>query len=177
MRWWVPALSVPVVALLTQPLWAPQLGVGVLGEVAAAGPVGAPVAVAVFLVLVAFYCRLLARLLEAVPRPLRRRSARSVWLMFAVPVNFVEDVVIVHEISASLRSDGRVPAPSVLRWTVLGHAWCAAQIVSLLPGVVGVATGGAALVLWATHWVLTGRLVRVLTTRSGLASTHGVARG
>lgn len=153
-------LSIPVVALLTQPLWAPQWGAGILGEVAALGPAGAVVAIAVFFALVALYCRLLQRLLAGVPAEHRTRSPRSVWLMFAIPLNFVEDLFIVHDLAASLRRHGVLPVPAIRAWTVLGMSWAALQLGSLLPGVVGVAAGGLAALAWVAHWVLTAALVR-----------------
>ena len=155
-------LTIPVVALLTQPLWAPQWGAGVLGEFAAAGPLGGTVAVAVFLGLVALYVRSLQHLLLAVPVAHRARTPRSVWLMFAIPFNFVEDFQIVTDVAASVRTDGRTSAVVVSVWTWLGHAWCVLQIVSLLPGVLGLAGGAAAIVAWAVHWALTGVLTRRL---------------
>lgn len=155
-------LTVPVLVLLTQPLWAPQWGAGILGEIIAFGPLGAVLAIAVFFGLVALYCRELQRLLAAVPTVRRRRSPRSVWLMFALPFNFVEDFVIVADIGASLRSDGRVPNSRIGRWAALGHAWCALQIGSLLPGPVGVGCGVLALIAWVWHWALTRWLRRGL---------------
>lgn len=155
-------LTLPVCALLTQPLWAPQWGAGILGEVHALGTVGAAVAVLVFLALVAAYCRHLQRLLAAIARPARTASPRSVWWMFAIPYNFVEDFFIVCAIADSLRNDGRIDPARQRRWRRLGLAWCALQIVSLLPGAVGVAGGGAALLAWSGHWALSVRLLRSL---------------
>ena len=154
-------LTLPVAALLAQPLWAPQLGAGILGEVAALGSVGAPIAIAAFFGLVALYVLSLRRLLRAVPPPSRARTPASLWLMFAIPFNFVEDFEIVAGIARSLRAEGRIAAARVRRWHRLGIAWCALQLVSLLPGPVGVSGGALALIAWAVHWVLTERLVRV----------------
>ncbi|MBN7135061.1 hypothetical protein A7A76_09870 [Lysobacter enzymogenes] len=155
-------LTVPVAALLTQPLWAPHWGAGILGEIHALGAAGAAVAVLAFLALVAAYCRCLQRLLAAIPPAARTASPRSVWWMFAIPYNFVEDFFIVAAIAASLRNDGRVPPARRRLWRRLGLAWCALQIVSLLPGALGVAAGAAALPAWAAHWILSVRLLRLL---------------
>lgn len=155
-------LTLPVCALLTQPLWAPQWGAGILGEVHALGPTGAIVAVVAFFALVAAYCRHLQRLLAAVPPPARAAAPGSVWWMFAIPYNFVEDFFIVAAIAASLRNDGRVDPARQRRWRRLGLAWCGLQIASLLPGAVGVAAGAGALLAWAAHWALSVRLLRYL---------------
>ncbi|MEH1016274.1 hypothetical protein V6U90_24600 [Micromonospora sp. CPCC 206060] len=156
-------LTVPVVALLTQPLWAPSWGAGILGEVATFGVPGGIAAIAVFFGLVALYCRHLQRLQECVTPEARLRSPRSVWLMFAIPFNFVEDFFIIADLGGSLRRDGRVPGSVIRSWTVAGKAWCLFQIASLLPGTVGVASGVLALGVWAWHWSHTALIGRRLT--------------
>ena len=156
-------LTVPVVALLTQPLWAPGWGAGILGELALLGGPGVALAVAVFFVLVAFYCRSLQRLLALVHPEARRRSPRSVWFMFALPFNFVEDFFIVADLAASLRQDGRTAPKTCRLWLVLGEAWCVLQIASLLPGEAGIVSGTVALLLWVWHWGHTVVIRRRLT--------------
>ncbi len=160
-------LTVPVAVLLTQPLWAPQWGGGILAEVAAFGPVGGGIAVLVFLGLVALYCRDLQRTLEAIPAARRTATPRSVWLMFVIPYNFVEDFFIVGGIAASLARDGRTPGRTQRIWRDLGLAWCGLQILSLLPGPVGVIGGVLALLAWAVHWGLTRRLIGRLSVAVG----------
>lgn len=155
-------LSLPVIALLAQPWWAPHWGAGILGEIHALGPTGSIAAVAVFFALVARYCHCLQRLLAAIPPPARTASPRSVWWMFAIPYNFVEDFFIVAAIAASLRNDARIDPSRQRRWHRLGSGWCALQILSLLPGAVGFAAGAAALAAWVAHWALSVRLLRVL---------------
>jgi len=156
------ALTVPVAALLTQPLWAPQWGAGILGEVAAFGPVGGIAAVLAFLALVALYCVSLQRLFEAIAPQHRAAAPRSVWLMFVIPYNFVEDFFIVGNLAASLRRDGRTAAGRRRLWLWLGMSWAGLQIVSLLPGPLGVAAGVVALAGWAVHWRLTHAMTRSL---------------
>lgn len=155
-------LTLPVVVLLTQPLWAPEWGAGILAEVAALGVWGALAAVAAFFRLVALYCGALQRLLAAVPAEARRRSPRSVWLMFAIPLNFVEYFFIVADVGHSLAGDGRVPSTSLRVWTVVGTAWCALQLVSLLPRPIGIVGGALAVALWLAHWAHTLVLLRRL---------------
>ncbi|MBD3575668.1 MULTISPECIES: hypothetical protein [Streptomyces] len=154
--------TVLVSVLLTQPLWAPEWGSGVLGEVAAPGLPGAVAAVAVFFGLVALYCRSLQRTLHLVPPRARAAAPRSVWWMFAIPCNFTEDFFIVRAVAVSLASDGRTAPAAVRRWQAVGFAWCGLQIVSLLPGAAGRAGAVAALLLWAAHWAETARLNRRL---------------
>ncbi|MFF8382619.1 hypothetical protein [Streptomyces kanasensis] len=161
---WVKAAGTAAVTfLLCQPLWAPQWGRGLLGEV---GGLGVPVALAVVLVflgLVALYCRALQRMLERVRPGAAERSPASVWWMFAIPYNFTEDFFIVHAGARSLAADGRVDRRFVRRWAVLGHGWCAFQILSLFPGAAGYVGGAVAVPLWVAHWGLTARAGRTLT--------------
>ncbi|MEV7611584.1 hypothetical protein [Streptomyces sp. NPDC089799] len=159
-----------VTALLTYPLWGPQGGGdGILGEITARGPAAALLTAAVFLALVALYCRALQRTLTLIPAAARAAPPASVWWMFAIPHNFTEDFFIVRNVAASLAADGRVPARSVRHWALTGHGWCALQILSLFPGAAGRAGGGLALLLWAAHWVLTVRVNRSLAVRPSTA--------
>jgi hypothetical protein len=116
---------------------------------------GLPLA-AVFLALVALFCRDLETTLRltAAPRP------RSVWWMFAMPFNFVEDFFIVDTVSTALEQTGRFANSG--RW--LGWVWCAAQICALAPHqLVSAAASGLALVTWALHWRTVRRANHVLT--------------
>ncbi|WP_066364764.1 hypothetical protein [Herbidospora mongoliensis] len=150
--------TVLVTALIAYPLYAPHSGMGILGEVTAAGPVGGFAFVAAFFGLVTLYCRALQRtlVLAGADRP------ASVWWMFAIPYNFTEDFFIVGKVRAALA--GRV-TPEFLRWwTVLGYGWCAFQILSLFPGPAGYAGGAVAIPLWAAHWIMTSRVQHTLGT-------------
>lgn len=145
-----------VTALLTYPLWAPEWGTGVLGEIAIVPFPGNLAIVVGFFGLVALYCATLHRLAT------RTGMARpaSVWWMFAIPYNFIEDFFIIERVAAAL--DNHASAVTVRTWRLLGYGWCGAQLVSLLPGEVGWLGGAVALVLWVVHWVLTVRIMRRL---------------
>lgn len=160
-------LTIPVVGLLTQPLWAPHWGAGILGEVAALGTIGAILATAVFFGLVALYCLSLIRLLSQVRPDDRARTPRSLWLMFAIPFNFIEDFAIVADIRTSLRRDGRIGHRDSAIWFALGLGWCGLQLGSLIPGTVGFAAGALALIAWVAHWWHTTELTRRLARRVG----------
>lgn len=138
-----------VTVLLTYPLWAPQWGQGILGEFWAAGMPGGLIAVLVFFGLVALYCRGLQRTLMLTGHA----NPASVWWMFAIPYNFTEDFFIVRNVSVSLA--GRMSDGFVRRWTVVGYAWCAFQILSLFPGIAGYVGGAIAIPLWIGHWAMT----------------------
>ena len=162
MRLFTVVATIPVVALLTQPLWAPAWGAGILGEVVGLGPLGAIAGIIVFFGLVALYCNQLYSLARTLPTFAREADPRSVWLMFAIPFNFVEDFFIVRAIGAALDRAGIARAKP---WLIIGFAWCGFQIASLFPGIVGVVSGVLALVVWAVHWVLTVSVLREVTSR------------
>jgi len=142
-----------VTGLLTYPLWAPQWGAGLLGEVAAVPWPGNLVIVLVFLGLVALYCATLERLMRAAgaARP------ASVWWMFAIPANFVEDFYIIGRVASAIAD--RVQPAVLRRWLILGYGWCGFQILSLFPGWLGLLGGVIAIPLWLAHWMLARRLL------------------
>lgn len=147
--------TLAVVALLS-------LRPGLFAEAAGRPPAVSLAVVAVFLGLVAWYCRTLQRTLALVRPEARAAAPASVWWMFAIPYNFVEDFFIVHAVAASLARDGGIGGRAVRRWSAFGYGWCGLQILSLLPGAVGYAGGAGALLLWAVHWPLTLRINRRL---------------
>ncbi|MGW5687493.1 hypothetical protein [Nonomuraea sp. NPDC003754] len=157
--------TVLVTILLTYPLWAPHWGSGILGEVAAQGMPGGLIAVAVFFGIVALYCRALHRTLAAIRPEARTAAPASVWWMFAIPYNFVEDFFIVRAVATSLAADARPTSRFVRWWARLGYGWCAFQILSLFPGAAGYAGGAVAILLWAAHWIMTARILRTLSAR------------
>lgn len=167
--------TILVSILLSYPLWAPEWGRGILGEIEAWGMPGGLIAVAVFLGLVALYCRALQRTMTLVRPDARTASPTSVWWMFAIPYNFTEDFFIVRAVSASLAADEQVTSGFIRRWAALGYGWCAFQILSLFPGMAGYVGGAIALLLWAAHWIMTARVNRTLATRPPAAPlTHSL---
>ncbi len=126
---------------------------GFLAEVSLLGPGGATLLAAGFLAAVAAYARDLQRLLQAIPAPQRTASPRSVWLMFLIPYNFVEDFWIIGHVSASLKAHAQATGSSVRHFGLIpGLGWCALQIVSLVPHEVGSLAGLLAVPLWLWHW-------------------------
>ncbi|MGX5731442.1 hypothetical protein ACWKWK_12995 [Pseudoxanthomonas beigongshangi] len=81
-------------------------GRGIFGEIVLLGPHGALVAAMLFLVVVFFYCRDLGRALAAVSLAARKARPASVWWMFVLPYNFIEDFSS-PTVSASLRAEAR----------------------------------------------------------------------
>lgn len=163
-------LTVPVAYALAYPLRNPGSGEGVFGELNVIGPTGGAIIALVFLAAVFLYCRDLQRSLTLVKPESRVASPRSVWLMFVLPYNFIEDFFIVVHVAQSLRREARqneALRPFRSFGLVSGLGWCTAQIVSLIPHDVGSLAGLLALPLWGAHW----RLIR--KTNAALAfPTH-----
>ena len=159
------ALTLGVVLLIWWSLSRPDQGI--LREITAAGPLGAALVVAAFLALVALYCRDLQRCLSAIAPAHLAAAPKSVWLMFLVPYNFVEDFFIVHNLARSIRAEAAAdPALAVIAGRfglVSGLGWCALQILSLVPLPLGSLAGALALPLWIWHWLYIRRITRHLT--------------
>jgi len=173
---WLPLVKLVLAAGVGWALWhavqvAPQ-GRGIFGEIALFGLWGAMVAVALFLIAVFFYCRDLGRTLAAVSPAARAASPASVWWMFALPYNFIEDFFIIRNVSVSLRAEARRNRAlggwrHFGEWSGLG--WCGAQIISLVPNLLGSAASLVALVLWLIHWRLIRRALVALRNAPAVA--------
>lgn len=148
-------LTVPVALGLGLPFVSPSPGGGVLRELAAFGIPGSLAVGLLFLSLVFLYCRDLHTTLSLIHPRARTASPRSVWLMFLIPYNFIEDFFIVLNVTRSLQRESSQNAVfgQFRNFGMLsGIGWCSAQIVSLLPNDIGLFAGFAALPLWILHW-------------------------
>jgi hypothetical protein len=170
------ALTAPVVALLLYPFITASEA-GVLREVRLLGPLWSLVVVAVFFSLVALYCRELQRSLEMVRPAFRLAAPRSVWLMFLIPYNFVEDFFIIANVTRSLRREAS-EQPGLAGFGDYGMrygiGWCTAQILSLIPHEIGSLASVIALVLWVIHWRLVCRINNTLGTQAQLLATNSL---
>lgn len=148
-------LTIPVALGLGLPFISPTASGGVLRELAAVGIVGSLAIGLLFLPLVYLYCRDLHTTLSLIHPRARAASPRSVWLMFLVPYNFIEDFFIVLNVTRSLQresSQNAVFGQFRNFGALSGIGWCLAQIVSLLPNDIGLIAGLAATPLWILHW-------------------------
>ncbi|RQO53500.1 hypothetical protein DBR47_24085 [Paucibacter sp. KBW04] len=168
-------LTIPVAYALLYPFLNPEVGGGVFKELELLGPIGSAIVAAVFLGLIVFYCLDLQRSLSLVRPGARVASPRSVWLMFLLPYNFVEDFFIIAHVAKSLAQEAQFNASlrafKSFGW-LSGMGWCAAQIVSLLPNEIGSLAGLLALALWILHWRLIRRINSALLAASELASAQ-----
>ncbi|HHL4083507.1 hypothetical protein [Burkholderia sola] len=170
-------LSIPIAFGLAYPLVYPSEDGGVLGEIAVLGPIGSIVVIAVFLALVYAYASDLRTILKSVSWGSRVAEPNSVWLMFLLPYNFIEDFFIISNVAKSLEAESRInPALSGLRsfGRISGIGWCAAQVLSLIPNIIGSIAGGVAVFLWVWHWVFVRRTNKMLAgSRVSVATLPG----
>ncbi|KWE76604.1 hypothetical protein WL77_32080 [Burkholderia ubonensis] len=158
-------LSIPIAFGLAYPLIYPSEDGGVLGEIEMLGTVGGIVVIAVFLALVYAYASDLRTTLKSVDRGSRVAEPNSVWFMFLLPYNFIEDFFIISNVAKSLEAESRInPALSGLRsfGRISGIGWCLAQVLSLIPDTIGSIASGVAVFLWVWHWVFVRRVNKML---------------
>ncbi len=158
-------LSIPIGIGLLYPLLQPQAGGGILAELQVFGPVGAFFAIIIFLLLVFFYARDLVKTLQLVAPASRQASPNSVWWMFVLPYNFIEDFFIIANVAKSLKAEAN-SNPALAEFQSFGMksglGWCSAQVISLIPHAVGSIAGLVAILCWIWHWRFIRRVNRAL---------------
>ncbi|WP_439891389.1 hypothetical protein ACS7SF_01570 [Ralstonia sp. 25C] len=173
------ALTVPVTYALAYPFLNASAAGGVFKEVELLGVFWGAVLVIAFLTLIFLYCRDLFRSLSLVRPSARTATPRSVWLMFLLPYNFVEDFFIIANVANSLRREAqhnRALDPFQRFGMVSGLGWCTAQIFSLLPNDVGAISGVLALPLWIIHWRFIRQVNQALreASRANMKANHAL---
>lgn len=158
-------LTILVAAVAVSPLLIESWSGGILRELSLFGPVYGSIIAIAFLILVAVYCVDLQRLLEAVPLQSRTATPKSVWWMFLIPYNFVEDFFIVHNTTQSIQNAVDQGVGTTLRkpfGALSGFGWCILQIITLIPHPAGSIAAPIAIVLWIVHWSFVRRATRML---------------
>ena len=114
------------------------------------------------------YARTLRSLVIQLPETQRLIRPKLVWLVVALPFNFVATFYVITQIGQSLRADGRITVGTIRRWTVTGLSWAALQIMAFFPSttvsfvMMLLAYGG-----WAAHWLQSVGISEQLKSRSG----------
>ncbi len=137
----------------------------VLGEITEIGIVPAIVLIVAFFVMVAFYCRTLQKCLTLIKPENRKASPKSVWYMFAIPFNFVEDFFIVINVANSIEEERKtnLKLNAISDFgMVSGIGWSVAQILSFIPNMVGQIAGLVGMFLVIYHWIQIARINRQL---------------
>lgn len=148
-------LSIPIGIGIAYPFWHPDISGGLLAELKLFGPFGSVIAIMVFLALILFYALDLIKCLKLVSPTSRKAKPNSVWFMFLLPYNFIEDFFIVYNVSKSLKAEAAVnPALAAFKsfGMISGLGWCVAQVVSLIPNQIGSVAGLVAIGFWIWHW-------------------------
>lgn len=138
----------------------------VLAELIKIGIMPAILIMGGFFVMVAFYCRTLQKCLTLLQPENRKATPKSVWYMFAIPFNFVEDFFIVINLAGSL--DAEKKANSKLKSVsdvgiVSGIGWSIAQILSFIPNIVGQIAGLIGMILVIYHWTQIAKINKLLS--------------
>lgn len=139
---------------------------GGLSELQYMGTIPSILLVITFFVAIAFYCKSLQNVLIKINPENRTREPKSVWFMYLLPFNFIEDFFIVIDIANSLKNEMQTNK-KLIRFgdfgLTLGIGWSVAQLFSFIPNITGQISGFIGLVLWIIHWIVIHRINKALT--------------
>ena len=138
----------------------------VLGEIFKIGIVPSILIIGGFFIMVAFYCRTLQKCLALIKPENRKAKPKSVWYMFAVPFNFIEDFFIVINIANSIEEEKKTNSKLKDIYDfgmVSGIGWSIAQVLSFIPNIVGQIAGLIGMVLVIYHWLQIVKINKLLT--------------
>jgi hypothetical protein len=141
----------------------------VLGEIFKVGVLPSILIIGAFFIMVAFYCRTLQKCLTLIKPENRKAMPKSVWYMFAVPFNFVEDFFIVINIASSIEEEKKsnIKLKDISDFgTVSGIGWSISQVLSFIPNIVGQMAGLLGMILVIYHWTQIARINRQLANDS-----------
>jgi hypothetical protein len=117
------------------------------------------------------YARRLRSLLIRVPEDQRRIQPKLVWLILAVPLNFVGSFYVINRIGRSLNADGRIAAAACRRWSWVGVSWAALQVVAFFPSTaISLIAALMAYATWASHWLDSARIDELLESKNGVVA-------
>ena len=138
----------------------------ILSEIHKIGVIPSILIMLSFFVMVAFYCRTLQRCLTLIKPENRKAKPSSVWYMFAIPFNFIEDFFIVINVANSIEEEKKsnIKLKNVSDvGMVSGLGWSIAQVLSFIPNSVGQIAGLLGMVLVIYHWFQISRINRLLS--------------
>lgn len=157
-----------LVAWLIMPYFDNSANESVLNEVFNLGVLPSVIIVVSFFIMVALYCRTLQRCLSLIKPENRKASPKSVWYMFAIPFNFVEDFFIVINVANSLeaekKSNSKLSHISDFGM-VSGIGWSIAQVLSFIPNIIGQIAGFLGMILVIYHWAIIAKINRLISNK------------
>ena len=166
-------ISIKLILTIILVIWAAQPFIistneaSILSEIYRIGVIPSIVIMLSFFVMVAFYCRTLQRCLTLIKPENRKAKPTSVWYMFAIPFNFVEDFFIVINVANSIEEEKKsnIKLKNVSDFgMVSGIGWSIAQVLSFIPNIVGQIAGLVGMILVIYHWILIAKINRLLNT-------------
>jgi hypothetical protein len=128
---------------------------GVLNTLNSANIVGLLLLITGFFIAVGFYCKSLQTCLQLIQFDNRKANPKSVWYMFLIPFNIIEDFFIIINVSNSIEKEAQFnPQLSTIKdfGFVSGIGWCIAQVISFVPNYIGQIAGFIGFILWIIHW-------------------------
>ncbi|WP_445722847.1 hypothetical protein [Flavobacterium sp.] len=141
---------------------------GGLSEFRSLGLIPSIILILIFFTAIAFYCKSLQTTLNLIKIENRTRKPKSVWYMYLIPFNFIEDFFIIIDISNSLKNEMR-SNESLKKFgdfgLTIGIGWSVAQLFSLIPNIAGQISGFVGIILWIIHWFLIEKINKVLKNK------------
>jgi len=141
---------------------------GALETISSIGVVGVAILVVSFFIAIAFYCKELQKCLTLIAPQNRKANPKSVWYMFLMPFNFIEDFFIMINISNSLEEEAKHnnKLSSIKDFGMIaGIGWSIAQILSFVPNIAGQIAGALGIVLWIIHWRFIIKINKLLNSK------------
>ncbi|WP_247237979.1 hypothetical protein [Telluribacter sp. SYSU D00476] len=141
---------------------------GALDMISTVGTAGISLLAIAFFIAVAYYCIALETCLSLISKGNRKARPKSVWYMFLLPYNFIEDFFIIINISNSIEAEANRNIKLLAMkdyGMITGMGWCIAQLLSLAPNIAGQVGGALGLVLWVLHWRFINKVNMILAAK------------
>lgn len=161
------ALTAILVFWAAQPFIIPTDQDSILSEIYKIGVLPSIIIMFSFFVMVGFYCKTLQRCLTLVKPENRKAKPTSVWYMFAIPFNFIEDFFIIINLANSIEEEKKsnIKLKSISDFGMIsGIGWSIAQVLSFIPNVVGQLAGLLGMILVIYHWFLIIKVNKLLAS-------------
>jgi len=153
------ALTIPMLGLIGLPFWWRHGGYSAVWDLLLGFNGIGLFNLVIYLAALTLYTQRLRSLLSNIPEQNRVLPLDVLWLVIAVPFNFVGSFFIVAGITRSLLVDGRTNPVQTHCWRRLGISWCSFQVLAFFPNTaVSLTALLLSYVLWAAHWMYSVRL-------------------
>lgn len=157
-----------LVAWAVMPYFNNSTNDSVLNEIFRIGILPSFLIISAFFIMVGFYCRTLQRCLTLIKPENRKAKPTSVWYMFAIPFNFVEDFFIVINVANSIEEEKKtnITLKNVSDFGMIsGIGWSIAQVLSFIPNFIGQIAGLLGMILVIYHWMQIAKINKLLTDK------------